>query len=79
MAGSSSMNFGPGQNSRLLALDKRIGRLVWEHAERLDEDGTAEARSGIADYTGSLSTPVAATAAGREQLLLSVPFRLRSF
>ena len=73
------LNFGPGENSRLLALDKRSGRLVWEHAEPLDADGTAEAKYQSADYTGSWSTPVIATVSGREQLLLSVPFRLRSF
>lgn len=73
------LNFGPGPNSRLLALDKRTGRLVWEHAEPLDEDGTAEAPFQSADYTGSWSTPVIAEVSGRQQLLLSVPFRVRSF
>lgn len=73
------LNFGPGPGSRLLALDKRSGKLVWEQLEPPDEDGTAEAKYQSADYTGSWSTPVVATVSGREQLLLSVPFRVRSF
>jgi outer membrane protein assembly factor BamB len=73
------LNFGPGTTSRLLALDKRTGKLVWERAEPLDEDGTSEAKFQSADYTGSWSTPLIAEIAGRQQLLLSVPFRVRSF
>ncbi|MFM8474625.1 MAG: PQQ-binding-like beta-propeller repeat protein [Planctomycetaceae bacterium] len=73
------LNFGPGANSRLLALNKRTGKLVWEVAEPLDEDGTAEAKFQSADYTGSWSTPLVAEIAGRQQLVLSVPFRVRSF
>lgn len=73
------LNFGPGANSRLLAFNKRTGKLVWEVAEPLDEDGTAEAKFQSADYTGSWSTPLVAEIAGRQQLVLSVPFRVRSF
>ena len=73
------LNFGPGPTSRLLAIDKRTGQLVWERGEPLDEDGTSEAKFQSADYTGSWSTPVVAEIAGRRQLVLSVPFRVRSF
>ncbi|MEY3175453.1 MAG: hypothetical protein RLZZ436_3367 [Planctomycetota bacterium] len=73
------VNFGPGENSRLLAINKRTGELVWEYAEPLDEDGTSEAKFQSADYTGSWSTPLVAEIAGRQQLVLSVPFRIRSF
>lgn len=73
------LNFGPGNNSRLLAFNKRTGKLVWEAAEPLDEDGTAEAKFQSADYTGSWSTPLVAEISGRQQLVLSVPFRVRSF
>jgi outer membrane protein assembly factor BamB len=57
------LNFGPGENSALYALDVKSGEVLWQRA----------------DYTGSWSTPVIRTLAGRSQLLLSVPFRVRSF
>lgn len=73
------LNFGPGENSALYALDVKTGEVLWQRAEPLDRDGTAEAKFQSADYTGSWSTPVIRTLAGRSQLLLSVPFRVRSF
>ena len=73
------LNFGPGENSALYALDVKSGEVLWQRAEPLDRDGTAEAKFQSADYTGSWSTPVIRTLAGRSQLLLSVPFRVRSF
>jgi outer membrane protein assembly factor BamB len=73
------LNFGPGENSALYALDVKTGAVLWQRAEPLDRDGTGEAKFQSADYTGSWSTPVLRSLAGRSQLLLSVPFRVRSF
>lgn len=73
------LNFGPGDRSFLIAVSASTGETLWEHQEPLDTDGTAEAGFQSADYTGSWSTPFHCHLEGRDQLLLSVPFRLRSF
>lgn len=73
------LNFGPGENAALYALDVKTGEVLWQRVEELDRDGTSEAKFQSADYTGSWSTPVIRELAGKTQLLLSVPFRVRSF
>lgn len=69
------LNFGPGERSFLLAVDKRTGETVWQH----DEDSgygkpvPSNVRGGTnrssPTYIGSWSTPVPMTVDGRQQLL----------
>ena len=73
------LNFGPGERSFLIALDCQTGETVWQHDEPIDTAGTAEAKFANADFYGSWSTPVIRTVAGREQLIVSFPFRVRGF
>lgn len=73
------LNFGPGERSFLIALDCRTGETVWQHDEPINTQGTAEAQFANADFYGSWSTPVVRTVAGREQLIVSFPFRVCGF
>jgi outer membrane protein assembly factor BamB len=73
------LNFGPGERSFLIALDCRTGETVWQHDEPINTQGTAEAKFANADFYGSWSTPVVRTVAGREQLIVSFPFRVCGF
>lgn len=73
------LNFGPGERSFLIALDCQTGETVWQHDEPINTAGTAEAKFANADFYGSWSTPVIRTVAGREQLIVSFPFRVRGF
>lgn len=71
------LNFGPGERTFLIAVDKRTGRTVWRH----DEDtGYTEVNPGTGrdskTYIGSWSTPVLMKVEGREQVLMSWPNRL---
>jgi outer membrane protein assembly factor BamB len=66
--------FGPGPRTFLVALEKNSGKTVWQidyeekHPEKR-EDGFA-GRKGV---IGSWSTPILVQAAGREELVLSIP------
>lgn len=73
------LNFGPGERSFLIAVDKRTGETVWQHDEPINARGTAEAPFANADFYGSWSTPVFAEIDGQDQLIMSFPYRLCGF
>ena len=72
------LNFGPGERSFLIAVDKRTGKTVWQHDEPGGESGEkkGDAKPG---WVGSWSTPVAIRTDAGEQLLLSFPKRVIAF
>jgi outer membrane protein assembly factor BamB len=61
---------GPGEKQTLLAVNKKTGAKVWEHAE---------APGDPKKFLGSWSTPVVAAVDGRDQLVLSISHRLKGF
>lgn len=67
-------NFGPGERTFLIALDKKTGRDVWKVDVPGGKYGTAPS-----EWTGSWSTPVIYRGAGRDELLLSWPETLRAY
>jgi outer membrane protein assembly factor BamB len=73
------LNFGPGERSFLIAVDKTTGKTVWQHDEAGGDSGEKKPSQDKAVWIGSWSTPVFATLNGREQLLLSLPKRVVSF
>lgn len=73
------LNFGPGERSFLIAVDKKTGETKWQHNEPIDTAGTSEAKFQNADFYGSWSTPVVRNIGGIDQLIISFPFRVRSF
>ena len=75
------LNFGPGETTYLLALDKKTGRTVWRHDEKTGYGKPAAgAEAGGAKnnptFIGSWTTPVVMKVEGKEQLLMSWPGRL---
>lgn len=66
------LNFGPGTNAFVIALDKHTGNEVWrreypgQKSEKIDE------------YRGSWSTPVVLRESGRTLVLVSLPGALRA-
>ena len=72
------LNFGPGERTFLLAVDKRTGKTVWQHDEPGGESGEkkGDAKPG---WVGSWSTPVAIRTGAGEQLLMSFPKRVVAF
>ncbi|HUF61333.1 MAG TPA: PQQ-binding-like beta-propeller repeat protein [Verrucomicrobiales bacterium] len=78
------MNFGPGETTYLLAVDKRTGKTVWKHDEetgygRPRDPEVQGGESGDPAFIGSWSTPVIMDVEGSAQLLMSWPRRLAAY
>ena len=71
------LNFGPGERTFLIAVDKKTGKTVWQNDEPGGDSGDPKA-GGRGKWTGSWTTPVLFKEAGREALLMSWPSRLCS-
>jgi outer membrane protein assembly factor BamB len=71
---------GPGQNSFLVALDKKTGRTVWRvdtPEPRPDKRTDGFAGNEARGVVGSFSTPIVIRVAdGREELVMSLPEKL---
>jgi outer membrane protein assembly factor BamB len=65
---------GPGERQFLVALDKATGKKVWQH----DEPGGRDGIKGK-EWVGSWSTPIIARVAGRDELIVGVPKKLKAF
>jgi outer membrane protein assembly factor BamB len=63
------LNFGPGERTFLIAMDKKTGRDVW----KIDEPGGKLGDKGRSEWFGSWSTPVVAKIDGRDQIIMSWP------
>jgi hypothetical protein len=69
------LNFGPGERTFLIALDKKTGKTVWQvdvppAQPKERTDGFAGQRNGV---IGSWSTPITINAEGRDELIVSFP------
>lgn len=79
------LNFGPGETTYLLAVDKRTGKTLWRQDEETGygKPPTADVRGGKgggnATYIGSWTTPAVMKIEGSEQLLMSWPRRLAAY
>jgi outer membrane protein assembly factor BamB len=68
--GKILLNFGPGAQTFLVALDLKTGNVLWKR----DEPGGLDATDKR--MVGSWSTPVVIKVGGREQVLCSMPTRV---
>jgi outer membrane protein assembly factor BamB len=74
--------FGPGLNARLLGLDKRLGKTLWEAKEPAPEarprtDGfKGQERGGM---VGTFTTPIIVRAGQRDELIQTFPQFVRAF
>ena len=86
------LNFGPGQRSFVIALDKRTGRTVWQRdLPSIPTDAKWEDYGGdlndwkqlgspaMPEVTGSCATPLVARAAGRDEVVMALPLRVMAF
>jgi outer membrane protein assembly factor BamB len=70
---------GPGERQFLIAMDKKAGEEIWRHEEPGGQSGIAKEGKKNAPWVGSWSTPVVAKVGGREELILSVPKKVKAF
>ena len=68
--GKVILNFGPGPETFLTALDLKTGKILWKH----DEPGGLEKTTDR--MVGSWATPTVVTVNGIEQILCSLPTRV---
>lgn len=78
------VNFGPGETTYLLAVDKTTGETVWKVGEETgygdpQADGSTAGRRSNPEYIGSWTTPVIMPVEGEDHLLLSWPRRLAAY
>jgi outer membrane protein assembly factor BamB len=79
------LNFGPGETTYLLAVDKKTGRTVWKKDEDTGynkpqiEDPASGRKPGNPTFIGSWTTPVVTKIEGKDQLLMSWPGRLAAY
>ena len=69
------LNFGPGERTFLLAVDKKTGKDVWQ----ADEEGGKLGDKGQPEWIGSWSTPVVAKIGGRDEVIVSWPGTMKSY
>jgi len=70
------LNFGPGERSFLIAVDKRTGKTIWQNDEPGGGFGNRiKGKSNRDIWVGSWTTPIVRTFNGREELLMSWPQR----
>ena len=75
------LNFGPGERSFLIALNKKTGDEVWrvdieEKHYKERNDGFKGQNSGV---NGSWSTPIIVNQGGREDLVITLPDKMAGF
>jgi outer membrane protein assembly factor BamB len=72
------LNFGPGERAYLIALDKNTGRTLWQ-ADYPAGKGNAMNQWTAEDMFGTWSTPLVIRTGGREELIVTMPHRVRAF
>ena len=75
------LNFGPGETTYLLAVNKKTGKTVWKQDEHIDYEHPKDGTQGKQEQTfiGSWTTPVVMNVEGKDQLLMSWPKRLAAY
>jgi outer membrane protein assembly factor BamB len=86
------LNFGPGDRSFVIVLDKRTGRTVWQfdipvipstvNRQALggpDPSVGPAASVKLSEIAGSWATPLIVPAAGQDELVVALPLRLMAF
>jgi len=74
------LNYGPGETTFLIAMDKRTGKTVWQHDEPGGSSGnpTPGKENGNL-WIGSWSDPIVRKIDGHDQLLMTYPKRICAF
>lgn len=75
------LNFGPGETTYLLAVNKKTGKTVWKHDEDTGygKPPAPGSQGKSPTFIGSWTTPVIMKTAAGDQLLMSWPTRLAAY
>jgi outer membrane protein assembly factor BamB len=72
------LNFGPGEQAFLVAVEKKTGKTLWQ-VDAPAGEGTKFSNWTAADMYGSWSTPLVVRSGGRQELVLGWPRKLYAF
>jgi outer membrane protein assembly factor BamB len=67
---------GPGAGQKLVAVDRRSGKTVWEQAEPGGTEGKA---ADNASWVGSWATPIVVKMRDHDELIQSMSGKLKAF
>jgi outer membrane protein assembly factor BamB len=70
------LNFGPGERTFLIAVDKKSGETVWQVAEAGGHSGLNKPGETGNHWLGSWVTPIIVQEKGREELIMNWPNRV---
>ena len=73
------LNFGPGERTFLIAVDKQTGETVWQVDDPGGDSGEEKPGQDKPTWIGSWSTPIIINPGDREELVLSWPNRVVAF
>lgn len=73
------LNFGPGERTFLIAVNKKTGDTVWQKDEPGGDSGEKKPGQDKAEWIGSWSTPIVINVDGHEELIMSLPRRVVAF
>lgn len=73
------LHCGPGARTFVVCLDKHTGKALWQADEPGGDDDEIADEGGRQTWTGSWSTPLAATIDGREQIIVSLPRHVQAY
>lgn len=73
------LNFGPGERTFLVAVNKKNGKTTWRVDESGGDSGETKPGQDKPSWVGSWSTPIVIKTVRREELVLSWPKRLVAF
>ena len=70
------LNFGPGERTFLIAVNKKTGETVWQNNEPGGDSGEKKPEQEKPEWIGSWSTPIVISVDGREELIMAFPRRV---
>jgi outer membrane protein assembly factor BamB len=73
------LNFGPGERTFLIALNKKTGQTVWQVDEPGGDSGEKKPGQDKPDWIGSWTTPIVINVDAHDELLMTFPKRVAAF
>jgi outer membrane protein assembly factor BamB len=73
------LNFGPGERTFLIAVNKQNGEKVWQKDEPGGSSGEKKPGQDKPDWVGSWSTPIIISVDGHQELVMTFPRRVAAF
>jgi len=70
------LNFGPGERTFLIAVNKKTGETVWQNNEPGGDSGEKKPGQEKPEWIGSWSTPIVISVDGHEELIVCFPRRV---